>query len=50
MYLVTDYSPEMKLVYNENSLGVFLKKTGDLVQMKRSVVIDIHEFLFGKKD
>lgn len=49
MYLATDYSPEMKLVYNERSLGVYLKKTGDLVQMRRGSVIDIHEFLFGKK-
>ena len=48
MYLVTDYSPEMKLVYNEKSLGIFLKKTNDLVQMRRGSVIDIHEFLFGK--
>ena len=48
MYLVIDYSSEMKLVYNENSLGIFLKKAGDLVQMRRGAVIDIHEFLFGK--
>ena len=49
MYLAVDYSPEMKLVYNENSLGIFLKKTGDLVQMRRGNVIDIHEFLFSGK-
>lgn len=49
MYLVSDYSSEMRLVYNENSLGIFIKKTGDLVQMKRGTVIDIHEFLFDKK-
>jgi hypothetical protein len=47
MYLAVDYSPEMKLIYNENSLGIFIKKTGDLVQMRRGNVIDIHEFLFG---
>jgi hypothetical protein len=39
----------MKLVYNENSLGIFIKKTGDLVQMRRGNVIDIHEFLFSGK-
>lgn len=49
MYLVTDYSSDMKLVYNERTLGIFLKKTGDLVQMRRGAVIDIHEFLFDKK-
>ena len=45
MYLAVDYSPEMKLIYNENSLGIFIKKTGNLVQMRRGNVIDIHEFL-----
>ena len=46
MYVTTDYSNEMKLIYNENSLGIFIKKSQDLVQMRRSTVIDIHEFLF----
>ena len=46
MYLVTDYSPEMKLIYNEKSLGIFLKKTNDLVQISRGGIIEIHEFFF----
>lgn len=46
MYVTTDYSNEMKLIYNENSLGIFIKKTQDLVQMRRSTVIDIHEFFY----
>lgn len=46
MYLATDYSSEMKLIYNEKSLGIFLKKTSDLVQMGRGDVIKIHEFFF----
>lgn len=46
MYLVTDYSSEMKLIYNEKTLGIFLKKTENLVQMGRAAVIDTHEFLF----
>ena len=46
MYVTTDYSKEMKLIYNENSLGIFIKKSQDLIQMRRSTVIDIHEFLF----
>jgi len=45
-YLVTDYSSEMKFVYNERSLCIFLKKTGDLVQMRRQTIIDTHAFLF----
>lgn len=46
MYLTIDYSNEMKLVYNENSLGIFIKKTQDLVQMRRSTLIDIQEFFY----
>lgn len=46
MYLVTDYSKEMKLVYNERTLGIFLKETSDLVQIGRGDVIDIHDFFF----
>ena len=48
MYLVADYSSEMKLVYNEKTLGIYLKKTGNLVQMGRSAIIETHEFLFSK--
>ena len=47
MYLVTDYSPEMKIVYNEKSLGIFLKETKDLVQISRGSIIEIHEFFNG---
>lgn len=48
MYLVTDYSSEMKLIYNEKTLGIYLKNTGNLVQMGRAAVIDTHEFFFLK--
>lgn len=47
MYLVADYSPKMKFIYNERSLGIFLKETKNLVQIRRSSIIDIHEFLLG---
>lgn len=46
MYVVTDYSDDMKLLYNERSLGIFLKDTKDLVQMGRGDLIKIHEFFF----
>ncbi len=46
MYVVTDYSEEMKFIYNERSLGIFLKDTKDLVQIKRSSLIELHEFFF----
>lgn len=48
MYVVTDYSSDMKLLYNERSLGIFLKETKDLVQIGRGDIIDIHEFFFGE--
>jgi len=46
MYVVTDYSEEMKFIYNERSLGIFLKETQDLVQIKRSSLIELHEFFY----
>ena len=46
MYVVTDYSSKMKLLYNERSLGIFLKETSDLVQIGRGDIIKIHEFFF----
>jgi len=46
MYLVGDYSEEMKFVYNEKSLGIYLKETRDLVQIGRGDLIKIHEFFF----
>ncbi|QXP58363.1 hypothetical protein [Olleya sp. HaHaR_3_96] len=48
MYVVTDYSSEMKLLYNERSLGIFLKATGDLVQIGRGDIIKIHDFFFDE--
>jgi len=48
MYVVTDYSEEMKLIYNERSLGIFLKETSDLVQIGRSEIIKIHDFFFDE--
>ncbi len=35
MYFATDYSEEMKLLYNERSLGIFFKESKDLVQIGR---------------
>tara|TARA_B100000780_G_C20983117_1_gene392946 strand:- start:80 stop:226 length:147 start_codon:yes stop_codon:yes gene_type:complete len=48
MYVVTDYSDRLKLIYNERSLGVFLKETRDLVQIGRGDIIEIQEFFFNK--
>lgn len=48
MYVVTDYSEKMKLIYNEKSLGIFLKETSDLVQIGRGDIIEIHDFFFDE--
>lgn len=48
MYVVRDYSSDMKFIYNERSLGIFLKETNDLVQIGRNEIIDIHDFFFSK--
>ncbi len=50
MYVVTEYSDEMKFIYNERSLGIFLKETQDLVQIGRGSLIDIHEFFFEENN
>lgn len=50
MYVVTDYNDKMKLLYNERSLGIFLKETKDLVQMGRGDLIKIHQFFFGDSE
>lgn len=46
MYLATDYSPHMKFIYNERSLGIYLKETMNLIQIGRGDIINIHEFFF----
>ena len=47
MYLVSDYSDIMKILYNERSLGVYLKRTRNLVQIGRGDIIKIHDFLLN---
>lgn len=46
MYVVADYSNDMKLIYNERSLGIFLKETRDLIQIGRGDIIEIHDYFF----
>ncbi len=49
MYAVRDYNEMMRLIYNERSLGIYLKETENLVQIGRGDIIDIHEF-FTEED
>lgn len=46
LYAVTDYNNLIKLVYNERSLGIYLKETSNLVQIGRNKIINIHDFFF----
>ena len=55
--LLEDYSDEFKIVFNERSLGLYLKQKniegefrkggprGDLVQIRRKAIIKAHEHL-----
>ena len=44
-YIVKPHSDDFVLVYNERSLGLFLKETGRLVQLKSTLVRGIHYFV-----
>jgi hypothetical protein len=44
-YIVSDYSDEFKYIYNENSLGIFNKKTKVLSQIRRKTILEISKFL-----
>lgn len=46
MYAVSDYNESMKLVYNERTLGIYLKETRNLVQIGRDDIIKIHDLFF----
>ena len=56
VYYTSDYSDEFKIVFNERSLGLYLKQSnpdefrkggprGDLVQIRRKSIIRAHSFL-----
>jgi hypothetical protein len=44
-YLFKDFSPEFKVIYNEKTMGLYIKSLNRLVQLKRSTVNLIHTFL-----
>lgn len=48
MYLVADYSEDMKFVYNENALGIYLNETRNLIQIRRKSIINIHDYFFDE--
>ncbi len=44
-YLVSDFSSKYKVVYNERSMGIYIKELKDLVQLRRSSINAIQNFL-----
>ena len=44
-YLLKDFSPEFKVIYNEETMGLYIKSLNKLVQLQRSTVNLIHTFL-----
>jgi hypothetical protein len=44
-YLLKDFSPEFKVIYNENSMGLYIKSLSKLVQLRRSTVNLINSYL-----
>lgn len=44
-YLLKDFSHEFKIIYNENSMGLYIKSLSRLVQLKRSTVNLINNYL-----
>jgi hypothetical protein len=48
-YYTNNYSDEFKVVFNEKSLGIYLKETSDLVQISKSALIKAHNFLNRQK-
>ena len=44
-YVVSDFSNEYVFVYNEKSLGIYIKQTGSLVQISTLLLFDIHKFV-----
>ena len=44
-YLVGDYSSRIKIFANENSMGLFLKKIGKTILIRKYIIGEIHSFL-----
>ena len=44
-FLVADYSEDFKIVYSEESFSLFLKRTNELVKLRRNAANEIHKFL-----
>ena len=47
-YLVSDYSEDFDIVLTDDSFGLFLKREGSLVKLKKSTANEIHKFLHGR--
>ena len=45
-YIVKDYNVDYKIAYNEKRLGIYIKSTGELVQLKRNILGKIANFFW----
>jgi len=48
-YIVSNYSPEMKLIYNEKTMGIYLEEFKELVQISSKTLIEIHNYFFDEE-
>jgi hypothetical protein len=44
-YIVSDFSDEFKIIFNEKLLCLYLKKTLDLVQLKMNTIMNAHRHI-----
>ena len=49
IYSVSDFDDELKVVYNEKSLNLFVKSTSDLVKIREKAISRIHSFINRQK-
>ena len=47
-YAAKDFSPEFKIVYNEKTMGIYIKSLKELVQIKRATINQVHSFLHNR--
>jgi len=45
VYYTLDYSDEFKVVFNEGKMGLYIKETRDLVQIKKKAITRAHSYL-----
>jgi|TARA_B110000259_G_C13899992_1_gene356464 hypothetical protein len=44
-YFLNDFNDDIKIVFNENKLGFYIKETNELIQMKEGVVKQVTDYI-----